>query len=612
MKRYPHILPLLLLCLLLAACRPHGHTVEGLPCQPEEGDGWGLLATDGSVLVPAGTYPQPPTAVVGGMFTLPDSAGGYLLYSIDRPAEPVSQRRFARIGHFFEDVTLAQETPQSPVSIIDRQGRTLFSTAQYPQYDICLAHNFSEGRALVATSQGKYGYMDTRGNMVVPPVYDMAYDFSEGLALVGITNQQGQTGYQLIRPDGTTALPIRLNRCLLDTRFAHGRLMYKDLATGQCCYLDTHGMTACCLPADAVEAYPYEHGMALYQTATGTGAADREGRILIPACYEQAHMAGNDRIALKNNGRWALADSRGELLCGFDYDTLGHYYDHRLAVARKDGRYLLVDRQGKPAGPRGGYHRIAESATASRQLPQLFVRQTAATGTPAPTGTPADTAQATPAPPATRPTATGRQNRVPRQSTMQNADWKKTGRQNPFYQEAQKVLSGQLDEDDAAHQRLILNYVEHLRTSYTTKDIDFLEQLFSENALIVVGTVIHTAPETAGHYLSPTQVLYNIKTKSEYLRNLKRIFRANKHIDVRFSDFRIMRHPTVPGIYGVSLRQGYSSDLYSDDGYLFLLWDFRDETAPKIHVRTWQPNLRDDHTPLPEDEIIDIRNFNLQ
>ena len=90
------------------------------------------------------------------------------------------------------------------------------------------------------------------------------------------------------------------------------------------------------------------------------------------------------------------------------------------------------------------------------------------------------------------------------------------------------------------------------------------------------------------------------------------MFKANHSIDVTFSDFRIMRHPTKEGIYGVSLRQKYRSDIYSDDGYLFLLWDFRDETAPQIHVRTWQPSMRDNHTPLPENELFNIRNFNLE
>lgn len=175
-----------------------------------------------------------------------------------------------------------------------------------------------------------------------------------------------------------------------------------------------------------------------------------------------------------------------------------------------------------------------------------------------------------------------------------------------------KVVSGRLEEDDAERRRIILNYVEHLRTAYTTKDVDFLEQLFSERALIVVGTVIRASSQESEGYLSPRQVVYNIKSKQEYLGRLKELFRANKHIDLQFSGFKIMRHPTAEGIYGVSLRQAYRSDLYSDDGYLFLLWDFRNPAMPQIHVRTWQPAFPDGHTPLPEDEILDIRNFNLQ
>jgi len=33
--------------------------------------------------------------------------------------------------------------------------------------------------------EGKYGYMDEEGNIIVAPIYDMVRDFSEGLALVG-------------------------------------------------------------------------------------------------------------------------------------------------------------------------------------------------------------------------------------------------------------------------------------------------------------------------------------------------------------------------------------------------------------------------------------------
>ena len=67
-------------------------------------------------------------------------------------------------------------------------------------------------------------------------------------------------------------------------------------------------------------------------------------------------------------------------------------------------------------------------------------------------------------------------------------------------------------------------------------------------------------------------------------------------------------HPTKDGIYGVSLRQRYKSDRYADDGWLFLLWDFRNASMPLIHVRTWQPSA----TVSGAEGVIDISDFNLE
>ena len=192
--------------------------------------------------------------------------------------------------------------------------------------------------------------------------------------------------------------------------------------------------------------------------------------------------------------------------------------------------------------------------------------------------------------------------------TLPVTDLRTMARTNPMYKEAAKVLQGKLDETDASNRRTILNYCEHLRTAYTTKDIDFLRQVFSDNALIIVGSVVRPTRGHDGQFASDERVAYSLRTKKEYISRLSKAFAMNKTVDVRFSDFHIMRHPTMNGIYGVSLRQRYSSDRYSDDGYLFLLWDFRNRSMPLIHVRTWQPSKS-----IGEgNDVITIRDFNLE
>ena len=192
-------------------------------------------------------------------------------------------------------------------------------------------------------------------------------------------------------------------------------------------------------------------------------------------------------------------------------------------------------------------------------------------------------------------------------SALSQINLKTMAQSNPFYKEASKIMQGKLAETDAKRRHTILNYCEHFRTAYTTKDIDFLRQVFNDKALIIVGNVVKPIAND-GKCQAENRVTFAIHSKRDYLNRLAKVFAANQKIDVRFSGFRIMRHPTMDGIYGVTLRQQYKSDRYSDDGYLFLLWDFRDKSMPLIHVRTWQPA----GTVHTGDDVINIQDFNLE
>ncbi len=144
---------------------------------------------------------------------------------------------------------------------------------------------------------------------------------------------------------------------------------------------------------------------------------------------------------------------------------------------------------------------------------------------------------------------------------------------------------------DIEERMMILNYVEHFRTAYNQKDINFLRQVFSNNALIITGRVIKVGRSE----LNPNgvRIIYKPQNKEEYLSNLQRAFRANSYIKVTFDNVLITAHPTMKNIYGVTVHQKWNSSRYSDEGYVFMVWDFRNEDEPQIHVRTWQPEFLD-------------------
>ena len=152
------------------------------------------------------------------------------------------------------------------------------------------------------------------------------------------------------------------------------------------------------------------------------------------------------------------------------------------------------------------------------------------------------------------------------------------------------------DPVDVERKITILSYCDRFRTAYNTKDMKFLQQVFSDDALIITGSVI-TSKVYDGKPIS--SVKYKKQNKEQYLENLQRAFTANQWIEVTFSEIGtngeggasmgITRSTENPNLYGVRLRQEWKSSRYSDVGYVFLLWDFTNEDAPVIHVRTWQP-----------------------
>ena len=174
------------------------------------------------------------------------------------------------------------------------------------------------------------------------------------------------------------------------------------------------------------------------------------------------------------------------------------------------------------------------------------------------------------------------------------------------------VIKSNKSVSDLRRRQLILDYVEHFRTSYNQKDIKFLTQVFSDDALIITGRVIKQSKD--GIPL-PDKIMYKKQGKQEYLNNLRHVFAANKYIKVNFDDIEVMRHPVNPDFYGVTLHQGYTSDRYHDDGYVFLLWDFTNEAAPQIHVRTWQPDAYNADGKgtkrSPKEDIFSLSDFDI-
>jgi hypothetical protein len=156
-------------------------------------------------------------------------------------------------------------------------------------------------------------------------------------------------------------------------------------------------------------------------------------------------------------------------------------------------------------------------------------------------------------------------------------------------------------QNDLFIRQVILDLMEEFRTAHNRKDLAYLENIYSDYALIIVGRVLEKRRNPANEIddlalsnLNKKDIQFVKVSKQEYIERLGRVFQNNSFVKVLFFDFEIKRHPKYADIYGVNVRQRWSSSTYSDYGYLFLLIDFRNPQRPLIRVRSWQPKLFED------------------
>lgn len=143
---------------------------------------------------------------------------------------------------------------------------------------------------------------------------------------------------------------------------------------------------------------------------------------------------------------------------------------------------------------------------------------------------------------------------------------------------------------DTRQRREILKWVEDFRCYYNEKNLQALNQIYSDDALIITGSVVTQRANKGDGVRLEQNVKYTVQSKEQYINKLSRIFKNNRRVNVEFDHISVVMHGAKKNIYGVTLHQKWQTNSYSDEGWLFLLWDFNDPEQPQIHVRTWQPD----------------------
>lgn len=204
------------------------------------------------------------------------------------------------------------------------------------------AEAFSDDLAHVRTGSG-HGFIDRDGDFVIEPRFEDARSFSDGLAAVRMDGRWGylnRSGTFEINPQFTSA-----------HAFSEGRAFVRTLDYDWE-YIDTSGeivRDATTPDLDEVDEPAFSDGLALVRHGDTYGYIDRAGKLVIPLQYSAARAFADRRAAVKISDRWGYIDDKKSTAISPQFISAASFSDDRAPVRKDGNQWGYIDRSGSLA-----------------------------------------------------------------------------------------------------------------------------------------------------------------------------------------------------------------------------------------------------------------------
>jgi len=283
-----------------------------------------------------------------------DGKWGY----IDASANVVIQPRFSLAHVFHEGLARVQPTgkpldKEAKWGFIDKTGKMVIAPTINGEdaYSGDYFLGFHEGRAAIKSPRfpGLFGFIDKRGNQVIPAKFPFADVFYEGLALVR-TEDQGKSLWGYIDTEGKWAIPPRFESA---SPFSEHLAAIK--LDGRCDYIDHSGAVVIQIPpVPAPEdcddrAGDFSEGLAHRRVGGLSEFINHTGNVVIPPKFHEGSIF-SDGLAVVRTGvnTWGYIDKTGKVVLQVQTIFRPGDFHHGLAAlgSKLDGSIGYMDKTG--------------------------------------------------------------------------------------------------------------------------------------------------------------------------------------------------------------------------------------------------------------------------
>jgi hypothetical protein len=242
---------------------------------------------------------------------------------------------FDQVDAFHGGVAIVSQ--ESRFGVVDPEGRFVVK----PRFEAIRPADsvFYDNRALF-TLFDKKGYASRAGNIAVPPRFDSALPFSEGLAAV---TRGDETGYI-----DTTGRMVIAPRWWTGSRFSRGRAVV--IVGTQCGYIDRSG--AFVAKPQFTDARPFTaEDRALAWKGPVKGWVDLSGR-WTPTRIDELQRLDDSLSVVAIEGRtWLMRRATEQTIREYPWQELGPFREGLALVRGPDRRFGFIDTQGRVVIP---------------------------------------------------------------------------------------------------------------------------------------------------------------------------------------------------------------------------------------------------------------------
>lgn len=319
---------------------------DALPVQVDKGDNWSLVKKDGKFIY-KDEFENEPSAVIEGYFSVKEGEG-YVLYKVDgiKP-EPVKGCEDLISVGVMCDGLIPVTKPEQRITVIDRNGETKFELTPYNKHEIVYSDvRFFDGYLGVQTDENKNGFVNTKGEFAIKPVYEVAGRFSEGLA---IARKDDDSPFIVIDKKGETVFKFKKTWHPYSPQFIDGFILVKDEG-GRLLFVDKNGESTKC-PSKVHGVGDIKGKYYTFHDESGKwGVMDRTNdEVVIRAKYSAVTiMPGDKFLCTDSNNEADIIKPDGEKVLTIDDYNYGVSYSPFFGlVGHENNTYVILDEQGK-------------------------------------------------------------------------------------------------------------------------------------------------------------------------------------------------------------------------------------------------------------------------